>query len=393
VSLTAIISFSLSNSNVSEIIDAVTITVIRTGNLSIPVTVDYATDDTGSPNGCDQKNGLASARCDFGLVLGNLKFAATETQKTFVIPITQDAYTEGPEMFTVTLSNVTGSNAVLATPSTTTVTINDSASPTPNAIDDTTIFVRQQYRDFLNREADAAGLAFWKDNIDKCNDPARRPAGQTVAQCIEVQRITTSAAFFLSIEFRQTGGLVRDFYVASLDRPLTNNMPNLVEFMRDTQEIGRDVIVGAPGWEAQLDANKNAFIQEWVNRASFTSIYDGKSDAEFIDALFANAEIVDVAKRDSMVAGLQGNTETRSSCLRKLVEYDAFQQKQFNSAFVLMQYFGYLRRNPDDTPDNNLDGFNFWLNKLNQFNGNYIDAEMVKAFIQSIEYRQRFGQP
>ena len=74
--------------------------------------------------------------------------------------------------------------------------------------DDTASFVRQQYRDFLNRDADAAGLAFWKNNIDKCNDPAQRPAGQTLAQCIEVQRIVTSAAFFLSIEFthsRRTG--------------------------------------------------------------------------------------------------------------------------------------------------------------------------------------------
>jgi hypothetical protein len=57
-----------------------------------------------------------------------------------------------------------------------------------------------------------------------------------------------------------------------------------------------------------------------------------------------------------------------------------------------MQYFGYLRRNANDPPDTNFDGFNFWLAKLNQFDGNYVEAEMVKAFISSIEYRQRFGQ-
>jgi len=50
-----------------------------------------------------------------------------------------------------------------------------------------------------------------------------------------------------------------------------------------------------------------------------------------------------------------------------------------------MQYYGYLRRDPDQ------DGFNFWLKKLNQFNGNFINAEMVKAFITSSEYRDRFG--
>jgi hypothetical protein len=64
-----------------------------------------------------------------------------------------------------------------------------------------------------------------------------------------------------------------------------------------------------------------------------------------------------------------------------------------NEAFVLMQYFGYLQRNPYDPPESTLDysGYNFWLGKLNQFNGDYIAAELVKAFISSSEYRQRFG--
>jgi hypothetical protein len=66
-------------------------------------------------------------------------------------------------------------------------------------------------------------------------------------------------------------------------------------------------------------------------------------------------------------------------------------QQELNKAFVLMQYFGYLRRNPDDEPDLDFSGYNFWLSKLNQFNGNFIDAEMVKAFIISTEYRKRFA--
>ena len=69
------------------------------------------------------------------------------------------------------------------------------------------------------------------------------------------------------------------------------------------------------------------------------------------------------------------------------------QQQEFNRAFVLMEYFGYLQRNPNDPPEPTLDfqGYNFWLNKLNQFNGNFVNAEMVKAFITSSEYKQRFG--
>jgi hypothetical protein len=105
---------SLSNANyaVNESTGFVIIRVNRTGDLSVPVTLDYATDDTGASNVCSTLNsGMASSRCDFGLTLGTLRFAANETKKTLVIPITQDSFTEGPEMFTVNLSNLTGTGA------------------------------------------------------------------------------------------------------------------------------------------------------------------------------------------------------------------------------------------------------------------------------------------
>jgi hypothetical protein len=83
---------------------------------------------------------------------------------------------------------------------------------------------------------------------------------------------------------------------------------------------------------------------------------------------------------------------TRAQAFRSVVEDTDFNRREFNRAFVLMEYFGYLRRNPDDTPDTDFSGYNFWLNKLNQFNGNFINADMVKAFIESGEYRRRFGR-
>ncbi|MBC7932912.1 MAG: hypothetical protein H7Z38_20305 [Rubrivivax sp.] len=79
--------------------------------------------------------------------------------------------------------------------------------------------------------------------------------------------------------------------------------------------------------------------------------------------------------------------------MRAVVQDPTFTQKELNRAFVLMQYFGYLRRNPDDVPDSSFVGFDFWLSKLNEFDGNFVQAEMVKSFINSTEYRQRFGQP
>jgi hypothetical protein len=98
-------------------------------------------------------------------------------------------------------------------------------------------------------------------------------------------------------------------------------------------------------------------------------------------------------QRDVLVDGLNAGLINRAEALRLIVEDGDFRHDQFNRAFVLMEYFGYLRRNPDDPPDNNLAGYNFWLNKLNQFNGNFVNADMVKAFIKLTEYRRRFGPP
>jgi uncharacterized protein (TIGR03118 family) len=98
-------------------------------------------------------------------------------------------------------------------------------------------------------------------------------------------------------------------------------------------------------------------------------------------------------QRDVLVNALDHGYISRAEALRLTVEDVDYRQKEFNRAFVLMEYFGYLRRNPNDPPDNNLDGYNFWLNKLNQFNGNFVSSEMVKAFIKSTEYRGRFGPP
>jgi CheY-like chemotaxis protein len=341
--------------------------------------------------------GLASSRCDFTAVFGTLSFAANETQKTLVIPINRDSFTEGPEVFRINLANPTG-GAVLTTPSSPTITVSDSVAPAANAIDDTATFVRQQYHDFLNREPDAAGLAFWIDNIDKCNDPARRPPDQTATQCIEVQRINTSAAFFLSIEFLQSGGMVRDFYVATLDRPLTNNMPAFVEFIRDTQAVQRGIVVGQPGWEVALAANRSAFMNDFVMRAEFVGQYPATdTPSQYVDKLIAHAAVsLTSAERSAAIAefGLAttaADPGARGRALSRITKNAAFQAREFNRAFVYMQYLGYLRRDPNAAPDTNFNGYNFWLNKLIQFNGNYIDAEMVKAFISSAEYRGRFG--
>ena len=117
----------------------------------------------------------------------------------------------------------------------------------------------------------------------------------------------------------------------------------------------------------------------------------------FVDRLFANAGVaVPGGDRAVAINEFGGATNTadaaaRARALRRIAENATLFQQEFNRAFVLTQYFGYLRRNPNDAPDGNFDGYNFWLGKLNQFNGDFIGAEMVKAFLVSDEYRHRFG--
>ena len=405
----SIIRFSSSNYDTTEGSGFTTITVQRIGDLSQAVSVDYSTPDDSSAMTvlpCSTANGVAFSRCDFETALGTLQFAAGDgTAKTFTVLINQDSFIEGPETLTLTLSNLTG-GAGFATPGATTLTAtltiaDDVTEPATNPIDDTDTFVRQQYRDFLNREPDASGLAFWKDNIDKCNDPARRPAGLTVAQCIELFRINTSAAFFLSIEFQNTGYYVERTYKTGFGdiSPPTVPVPvRFTNFLRDTQQIGAGVIVGQGSWQTQLDNNKSAFALSFVQRAAFLSRYPVQTSAtEFVDSLNANAgSVLSDSERSALISELSPNPadpSLRASVLRKIADNATLQQREFNRAFVLIEYFGYLRRNPDAAPEPNLnfDGYNFWLNKLNQFNGNFINAEMVKAFLSSGEYRQRFG--
>lgn len=262
----------------------------------------------------------------------------------------------------------------------------------PNTLDCAEFFVRQQYRDFLNREPDPEGSAFWTNSVISCG-------GDT--QCIETKRINVSAAFFISIEFQQTGYLVFRFYKASYgDLPGAPVPIKIDQFLLDRQVIGQGVIVNQPGWETVLENNKQAFATDFVQRSQFTSAYPSSmTPDQFVDQLFLTAEVTPSATDRAATVSEFGSATTtadisaRARALRRVAENSTLAQQEYNRAFVLMQYFGYLRRNPNDSPEPTLDfqGYNFWLNKLESFNGNYVSAEMVKAFITSGEYRQRFG--
>jgi uncharacterized protein (TIGR03118 family) len=470
------------------------VTVTRTGDTSGTATVNYATVDSS-----------ATQKSNYEIAVGKLTFNPGETSKTFRVLIVDDNLMAGgtSRFLQLVLSNSTG--AALVSPSVASLSIRDDEFDTPrqppNIIDDAQFFVRQQYFDFLNREPDTPGFNFWVNEINSCG---------TNQACIELKRIHVSAAFFLSIEFQRTGMLA---YLT--EKAAFGGLPRYGPFMRDVQALQKDYVFGAPGADAQLEANKKAFFEEFVRRPEFLANYTGLTSAQYIDKVmltgainsttarlfiagldgsqvvppttpssllspfgtaiarlsvasentmdfslsfrvdsaetgahihgpalaganappivtFPNGEFRDFTvtltsqqgsdmrngrlyidvhtqnnpngeirgqigiqrfQRDVLVDALNQGNISRAEALRLMVEDADFRAKELNRAFVLMEYFGYLRRNPDDPPDNNLAGYNFWLAKLNQFNGNFQQAEMVKAFLRSAEYRGRFGPP
>jgi hypothetical protein len=365
--LQTVVAFAATTYTVGEGSGSLTVTVTREGDTTTEASVVY-----------EGHGDTAKLGSDFVATIGLLTFAPGETSKTFTLFITDDAFAEDPELFTLTLAPSDGAVAGAAAVASVTITDNDTTTSAVNPADDDGFFVRQHYRDFFSREPDAPGLKFWTDEIKRCGTDAR---------CREARRVSVSAAFFLSIEFKETGYLVYRLYRASYGRVPTR----VGEFMLDSRMVGDDIVVGADGWAERLAANKKAFLEEWTRRPEFEQHFAGFNDWWFLQTLFNNMNVTPTdARREALLAKLGAGT-TRAEVLAEVIDDEQFNKQEFNRAFVLMQYFGYLRRSPNEPPDSDLTGYNHWLGKLDEFGGDYEKAEMVKAFLSSTEYRGRFG--
>jgi CSLREA domain-containing protein len=362
-----------------------------------PVSVDYAV--TG---------GTASQKSDYTYVAGtvvpdagdNFKFAATlvfapgETTKDIEILINEDGFAEGDETVEITLSNPRG--AALGDRSKATLVIhdNDAVDSDANPVDDSRNYVCQLYHDFLHRQPDEAGWQFWTNNIEQCGADE---------QCRQAMRVDTASAFFLSIEYQTTGYFVDRLYEACLGR-----RPQYEEYIRDMHAVGLGVEVGSGDWQQQLEANKQALAESFVRRDEFTARYpEGMAAGEFVGEMFEYAwvEPTDAERQAALDAFGAGDTKGRAAAMRAAMESPSVFRAYYNREFVLAEYFGFLRRDPNAQPDADLSGYNFWLSKLDSFSLSGEDvtresdafervkrAEMVRAFIESAEYRQRFGR-
>jgi hypothetical protein len=167
-----------------------------------------------------------------------------------------------------------------------------------------------------------------------------------------------------------------------------------LQFMTDAQAIGDGVVIGVAGSDARLEANKQAYATRLVTSAAFVTAYPIALAADpYVTALFNSAGVTPTAgeKSAAITAFGAGGTPGRVAALRSVADSTSVRNAEFSPSFVLMEYFGYLRRNPTDPPDNNDSGYQFWLSKLNSAGGDFQKAEMVRAFILSSEYRTRFG--
>jgi Calx-beta domain len=387
------IQFSSSAYSVGEGGGHVTITVTREGDTSGAATVDYRTQDTDTFTvGCaDTVNNMGSAygRCDFATVVGTFTLAAGEMMKTFDVPIIDDSRHEDNETFSVVLSNPTG--ATLGSPSTAAVIIIDNDTfDRPNPILQTdnpgiAFFVRQHYLDFLGREPEPGEP--WSPILRGCADQFNVDPNNPSAAC---DRITVSGAFFGSPEFKDKGFFVIDFYRVAFGR-----LPQYPEFVTDLASL-----VGATAQE--VFARRAAFATNFVQRPEFATIA-ALPNSDYVTTLMAgtnnqNYNLTSITTPDpknpdgttkvtlttsDLINALNANTLTKAQVLRAIVQSDEIINIEAVSTFVASQYYGYLRRTPEQA------GFNAWVNYLTTHPTDF--RTMVNGFENSIEYRLRFG--
>jgi uncharacterized delta-60 repeat protein len=372
------VQFSAPNFSFAEGAAVATVTVTRTGDTGAAGSVSLRTVDNPAAVPCDPtktaERGTAYARCDYATTVDTVTFAPGETQKSVNIPLIDDAHVEGSETFQVSLSSPSTGTTLGAQP-TSVVTIEDNdAAGQPNPILTASFFVRMHYLDFLSREPEQGEP--WSATLNNCR------AGD-----LTCDRVSISAAFFNSQEFRLKGFFVFNFYRVSFDR-----LPAYDEIIPDM----RTVTGSTPG---EVYAKRALFADSFTRRTGFLTAYPvTMTSQQYVDALMGRYSLQQITTPDpsspdtggkvvltraQLAAGLDGSALTRAQVLRAVVQSDEVGAAESNRAFVAMQYYGYLRRAPEPG------GYQAWLDTINADPSNIRD--MVNGFMNSAEYRRRFG--
>ncbi|HEX8072602.1 MAG TPA: Calx-beta domain-containing protein [Pyrinomonadaceae bacterium] len=361
---------------------AALVAVTRTGDTTGTSAVDYTTVDDPAAVRCDDttnNHGAAYARCDYATTMDTLTFAPGETSKQFAVPLIDDAHAEGAETVPLRLSNPQGATLGPQANATLTLPANDAGPAQPSPVNASPFFVRQQYLDFLSREPEPDGLAAWLRVLNNCPDVDDDPA---------CDRVTVSSSFFGSPEFQLKGGFVFRFYRVSLAR-----LPAYDEIVADMRRVTGQTA-------EEVYAKRDAFARAWLLRPEVERRFAALADAAYVDALLEpyrlnavttpdplnpdGAQLVTLTRAD-LVSRLGAGALTRAQVMRAVVQSREVEAAEYDRAFVATQYYGYLRRTPEEG------GYNSWLNYLNAHPSEF--RTMVNGFVNSYEYRLRFGRP
>jgi hypothetical protein len=371
------VQFNQASYQASEGSTRATFVVTRTGDTSEAATVEYKFGESAGGVPCFTFDGTANARCDFHSSTNVVVFAPGEDTKEIGIQLIDDGHVEGAETLSLRLVGATG--AALGAQSTATLLIQDNdTTAAQNPIFNTPFFVRMQYLDFLAREPEAGEP--WSAVLNNCSDVNNNPA---------CDRNAVSQSFFGSPEFRLKGFYAFNFYRVAFDR-----RPAYEEIIRDMTSI-----TGATADETYR--KRAAFPVNFTGGAEFKERYGALSDADFVNALLDRYNLQQVRTADpsnpesgakvlltraGLINRLAAGGEqslTRAQVLRAVVESDEVAAAEYNRAFVAMQYYGYLRRSPEE------EGYQAWLKVITQDPSNV--RRMVDGFMNSIEYQLRFG--
>ena len=253
---------------------------------------------------------------------------------------------------------------------------NASAPAQINPLEDASFFVRQQYIDFLNRAPEEGGFNAWVGVLSRCPENGY---GTTHTDC---DRVQVSSGFYRSQEFLGRGFFIYRAYDAALGR-----LPHYNEFM---PELGR---IGQAQTETELEHNKDAYLDDMMQRAEFTDRYRGQMDSAHAEDFVSHLEQtagVHLSNHAQLVADMRTGARSARETLRAFLESQEVVEHFINRGFVTMQYFGYLRRDPEP------EGWNAWVNVITNGapgveRGDF--RPLIFGFVHSQEYRSRFGQP
>ncbi len=377
----------LAGATVSEAAGRATLSVVRAGDSTVAASVSVRTNDNAAAVRCDDKTtvpNVAFARCDYATTVNTLNFAAGETSKSFDVPLINDAHAEPNEDVQLSLFNPSAGAAIGVPGGNMTLTItSDDAAGAANPVNDSSFFVRQQYLDFLSREPDTGGFNAWLGVLNGCANPFNTDRTSASAAC---DRNLVSSSFFRSAEFEIKGRYVFNFYTLSFNR-----LPLYSEIIPDMASV-----TGAT--EAEVYQKKAAFTANWVTRPEFQTAYGALSNQAFVDTLLGRYSLAAVTTPDpatpdanqtitltraDLVNRLGASSMTRAQVVRAIADSNEVSAAEFRRAFVAMQYFGYLRRDPEEP------GYTNWLLYLNANPNDFYT--MVNGFANSGEYRLRFG--